>query len=44
MTGQILPFVHPKFSVIIKMTGHFSYEQLTGKEFARDTLKELEIV
>ena len=23
MTGQILPFVRPEFSVIIQMTGHF---------------------
>ena len=28
MTGQILRFVRPKFSVITEMTGHFFLEQL----------------
>ena len=28
MTGQILLFVHPGFSVITEMTGHFFLEQL----------------
>ena len=42
MTGQILHFVRPEFSVIIQMTGHFFLEKL--EEFVRDTLKALEIV
>ena len=42
MTGQILHFVHPKFSVTIQMTSHFFLEKL--EEFVRDTLKALEIV
>ena len=42
MTGQILHFVHSKFSVIVQMTGHFFLEKL--EEFVRDTLKALEIV
>ena len=27
MTGQVSPFVHPEFSLILEMTGHFSHEQ-----------------
>ena len=42
MTGQILHFVRPKFSVIIQMTGHFFFEKL--EEFVRDTFKALETV
>ena len=42
MTGQILHFVHPKFSVILQMAGHFFLEKL--EEFVRDALKALEIV
>ena len=42
MTSQILHFVHPKFSAIIQMTGHFFLEKL--EEFVRDALKALEIV
>ena len=42
MTSQILHFVHPKFSVIIQMAGHFFLEKL--EEFVRDALKALEIV
>ena len=42
MTSQILPFVHPEFSVIIEMTGHFFLKQL--EEFVMDNWKALEIV
>ena len=38
MTGQILTFVHPEFSVIIEMTGHF-FSSTTRKEIVRDALK-----
>ena len=43
MTGQILPFARPEFSVITEMSGHF-FSWTTGKDFARDTMKALEIV
>ena len=43
LTGQILLFVCPEFSVIIEMTDHF-FSCTTGKEFVRTTLKALEIV
>ena len=31
MTGQILPFVHPEFSVIIEMIGHFFLKELENR-------------
>ena len=43
MTGQILRFVRPEVSVIIKMIGHF-FSRTTEKEFVRDTLKALKMV
>ena len=40
MTDQILPFVHPEFSVITETADHF-FCWTTGKEFVRDNLKVL---
>ena len=40
MTGQILPFYRPEFSVMIEMTGHF-FSSATGV-FVRDNSKALE--
>ena len=38
MTGQILTFVRPEFSVIIEMTGHF-FSSTTRNKIVRDALK-----
>ena len=38
MTGQILTFVRPEFSVIIEMIGHF-FSSKTRKQIVRDGLK-----
>ena len=43
MTSQILPFVPPEFSVIMKMTSHFFFLKNYKKKI-RDPLKTLKIV
>ena len=43
MIGQILPFVHPEFTVTIEITGHF-FSYTARKEIIKDGLKAIEIV
>ena len=43
MTGHVLPFVHPEFTVIIEMNGQF-FSYTTRKEIIKDALKAIGIV
>ena len=43
MTGQVLPFVRPEFTIIIEITSHF-FSYTTRKEIIKDALKAIEIV
>ena len=43
MSSYILPFFRPKFSAVIELTCHLSFQE-TVEKFVRYTLKGLEII